>query len=200
MSPAIWIKCALPGVALPSNMTPFELQFGRKPRTSLDSVVPLSEETGHSSGLHNYLERHKQNLREVRLTLEKRYNRRVPARSHANAAISRTSGGVPVEKGCLVLVRESESSTHRDNRRRKLPHDHYKGPWRVTEVLQTGLSAQVTMRGTRYETTHPKCIQCRRDSIPSLTSDPEILIRRRISVFVGPGFEYTVGNGREFVL
>ena len=47
----------------PSNMTPFELLFGRKPRTSLDSLVPLSEETGQRTGLDNFVERRKQNLR-----------------------------------------------------------------------------------------------------------------------------------------
>ena len=44
-------------------MTPFELLFGRKPRTSLDSLVPLSEETGQRTGLDNFVERRKQNLR-----------------------------------------------------------------------------------------------------------------------------------------
>ena len=34
VSPAIWIKRTLPDVSLPSNMTLFELMFGRKPRTS----------------------------------------------------------------------------------------------------------------------------------------------------------------------
>ena len=53
-------------------MPSFGLLFGRKPRTSLDSLVPLSEETGLSAG--------------------------------------------------LVMVCESESSTHRDHSRRKLQH------------------------------------------------------------------------------
>ena len=51
-----------------------------------------------------------------------------------------------------MLVRESESSRHRDNSGRKLQHDHYTGPWIVTEVLQTGLSMQVTMRGRKQRT------------------------------------------------
>ena len=42
ISPALWAKRTLPDVSLPSNMSPFELLFGRKPRTSLDTLVPLS--------------------------------------------------------------------------------------------------------------------------------------------------------------
>ena len=150
--PTIWIKRTLPDVSLPSNMTPFELLFGRKPRTPLDSLVPLSAETEQSGGLDNFVERREQNLREVRLALEKQHNLRVTARARANASISRPSAGVALEKGSLVLVRESESSRHRDNRGRKLKHDHYTGLWRVTEVLQTGLSMQVTMRGRKQRT------------------------------------------------
>ena len=143
---------ALCQMSLPSNMTPFELLFGRKPRTSLDSLVPLSAETEQTDGLDNFEERRKQNLREVRLALEKQHKLRVTARARANASISRPSAGVALKKGSLVLVRESESSRHPDNRGRKLQHDHYTGPWRVTEVLQTGLSMQVTMRGRKQRT------------------------------------------------
>ena len=152
MSPAIWIKRTLPDVSLPSNMTPFELLFGRTPRTSLDSLVPLSAETEQSRGLDNCVERRKQNLREVRLALEKNHNLRVIARSRANASISRPSAGVALEKGSLALVRESESSRHHDSKGRRLQHNHYTGPWRVTGVLQTGLSMQVTMRGRKQRT------------------------------------------------
>ena len=79
-------------------MAPFEEMFGRKPSTSLDSLVLLSKETGQSGGLDNFVERRKQNLREVLLALEKRYNRRVTALAHVNAAISRPSAEVTVEK------------------------------------------------------------------------------------------------------
>ena len=72
VSPAIWTKRTLPDASYPSNMTPFELMFGRKPRTSLDSLVPLSEEAGQSGGLDNALKQRKQGLRGVRLAFEKR--------------------------------------------------------------------------------------------------------------------------------
>ena len=79
-----------------------------------DSLVPLSAETEQSGGLDNFVERCIQNLREVRLALEKQHKLRVTARARANASISRPSAGVALEKGSLVLVRESESSRHRD--------------------------------------------------------------------------------------
>ena len=59
----------------------------------------------------------------------------------------KTLAGDTVEKGSLVLVRESESRPRRDNRGRKLQHDHYTSPSKVTEVWQTGQSVQITMRG-----------------------------------------------------
>ena len=149
VSPAMWIKRTLPDTSLPSTMTPFELLFGRKPRTSLDSLVPLTDEMDQERGLDNFVERRKQNLREVRLALEKRHELRVAARAKANASIERSSAGVGVVKDSLVLVRESESSRHRDYRGRKLQHDLYTGPWKVTGVIQPGLSVEVMMHGRK---------------------------------------------------
>lgn len=51
-----------------------------------------------------------------------------------------------VGKGSLVLVREADSTRHRDKRGRKLQHDLYTGPWTVTEVSQRGLSVQGKMQ------------------------------------------------------
>ena len=152
VSPAIWIKRTLPDMALPSKLTPFELLFGRPPRTSLDSLVPTATEAEGTGGLDNFVERRKQNMREVGLALERRSELKEAARAHENATISRPSAGVSVEQGSLVLVREADSARHRDNRGRKLQHDLYTGPWEVAEVLQTGLSVEVRMRGRRLRT------------------------------------------------
>lgn len=145
VSPALWIKRTLADV---SNPSPFELLFGRKPRTSLDSLVPLTDEV-ENGGLDSFVERRKQNLREVRLYLEKRHDLKVASRARANAAISRPSAGVRAERGNLVLVRESDSNRHREGRGMKLQHEVYTGPWTVTDVLQTGLSVEVQMRGRK---------------------------------------------------
>ena len=88
-------------------------------------------------------------MREVRLALEKRHSYKVAAREKANQSIARSSPGLSVEPGSLVLVRESESSRHRDKRGMKLQHELYTGPWKVGEVLQQGLSVQVTMQGRK---------------------------------------------------
>ena len=149
VSPSIWIKRTLPDTALPSHMTPFELLFGRKPRTTLDSLVPLTYETDTEGGLDNFVERRKQNLREVRLALERRHEFRVAARAKANATIERSSAGVAVGRHSLVLVRETESRRHRDRRGRKLQHDLYTGPWKVTDVIQPGLSVEVSLHGRK---------------------------------------------------
>ena len=149
VSPAIWVKRTLPNLSLPTKMTPFEMLFGRPPRTSLDSLVPLDGETETASGLDNFVERRKQNLREVRLALEQQHSYTVAAREKANQTILRSSPGVSMGQGSLVLVRESESSRHRDRRGMKLQHELYTGPWKVSAVLQQGLSVQVSMRGRR---------------------------------------------------
>ena len=47
VSPALWMKRTLPDTSLPSNMSPFELLFGRPPRTSLHSCTPLRRDGEH---------------------------------------------------------------------------------------------------------------------------------------------------------
>ncbi|CAB1107819.1 unnamed protein product [Ectocarpus sp. CCAP 1310/34] len=69
VSPAMWIKRTLPDTSLPTYMTPFEFLFGRKPRTSLDSLVPLTDEMDQERGVDNFVERRKHNLREVGLVM-----------------------------------------------------------------------------------------------------------------------------------
>ena len=149
VSPACWIKRTLPDPTLPSSMTPFELLFGRSPRTSLDTLVPRLDDTESTRGLENFVERRRQNLREVRLALEKRHETKVVARRRANARISRPSAGVRAETGDLVLVREADSTTYREGLGKKLLHEKWTGPWRVDEVVQRGLSVVVVMQGRK---------------------------------------------------
>lgn len=152
VSPALWIKRTLPDQSLHAKMTPFELLFGRAPRTSLDSLVPVSEGTDGAAGLNNFVERRKQNLREVRAALERRHDLRISARARADAAIQTTSAGVASKKGGLVLVRETDATRFREGRGRKLQHEIYTGPWTVKEVPLTGLSVVVTMQGRKERT------------------------------------------------
>ena len=149
VSPALWMKRTLPDASLPSNMSPFELLFGRPPRTSLDTLVPLSGEAENTRGLDNFVEQRRQNMLEVRQVMERRNELRMEARAKANATILRPSAGVSADRGSLVLVRTPASLRHRDRRGMKLQHDVYTGPWTVVEVLEKGLSVQVEMRGLK---------------------------------------------------
>ena len=199
VSPAIWIKRTLPGVSVPSNMTLFELMFGRKPRTSLDSLMPLSEETRESGGLDNFVEPRKQNLHEVRLALGMRGNQRAAARAHANAIISRPSAGVTVERGSLSCwcanQRAADIATTEG------------GSFSTTTTQPVESDGGIADRPTctsnnaGQKTTHPKCIHCRREAVPPPTSDPETRISQRVcTVCLGPAFQVDIGSGSDFVV
>ena len=56
----------------------------RKPRISLDTLVPQIDATDKSGGLGSFVESRRQNFREVRLALEKRHQSKVNARLKAN--------------------------------------------------------------------------------------------------------------------
>ena len=56
VAPACRIKRSLPDSSLQSKMTAFELLFGRKPQTSLDSLVPLLDGAAQTTSLDNFVE------------------------------------------------------------------------------------------------------------------------------------------------
>lgn len=138
-------------------MSPFEFLFGRRPRTSLDTLVPGAGVTDNTKGLDNFVEQRRQNLLEVRLAMEKRNELRMATRAKANADISRPSAGVTADRGSLVLVRTPASLRHRDRHGMKLQHDLYTGPWTVVEVLERGLSVRVEMKGLRPRSRRVSC-------------------------------------------
>ena len=96
-------------------MTPFELLFGGKPRTSLDPLVPLVDDVTQLRNLDNFVEQRKQNLLEVRKVLERKQAIRVVARERINATKTRSSIGVTAKAGDLVLVREASSTRSRED-------------------------------------------------------------------------------------
>ena len=51
VSLACWIKRTMHDPTLPCNMSPFEILFGRKPRTSLDTLVPQKDDSRGSRGV-----------------------------------------------------------------------------------------------------------------------------------------------------
>ena len=149
VTPTCWIKRAIPDSSLPSKMTAFELLFGRKPRTSLASLVPLLDDATQPGSLDNFLEQRKQSLLEVRKVLERRQAMRVASRERVNATINRSSIGVTVTAGDLVLVREENSTRSREGCGNKLHHEKYTNPWTMKRVLVAGLIVEVELRGRR---------------------------------------------------
>ena len=91
--PACWIKQSMPDPALPGNMSPFEILFGRKPRTSLDTLVPHMDDSEAAEGLDSFIEKRRQVLREVRQVLEKKLQSRIATRERVNAGIAKNIGG-----------------------------------------------------------------------------------------------------------
>ena len=73
---ACWIKRTMPDPALPNHLTPFQLLFGRKPRTQLDALVPQVDGGIDEGGLNNFVERQRQTFREVKNALAVRHESR----------------------------------------------------------------------------------------------------------------------------
>ena len=140
VSPACWVKRTLPDPSLPKNLSPFEMLFGRKPRTSLDSLLPRID-TDMEEGLDNFVETRRQYLREVRLVLEKRHSDRARARQRVNDTIARQSPGSTAAPGDLVLVRESDSNIQRNGLGGKLEHERWTGPWKYAWPADYGLAS-----------------------------------------------------------
>jgi len=146
-SPACWIKRTLPDPSLPKRMSPFEILFGRKPHTPLDTLAPQMDGADTREDLDSFVEQRRQVLCEVKSALVRRHEAKVAAREKENAKIARTSSGVLAQPGNLVLVREAESTLSRRGRGDKLEHERWTGPWEVKRVLQEGLSVEVEMQG-----------------------------------------------------
>ena len=101
-------------------MTSFEFLFSRRPRASLDSLVPLLDDAQQPGNLDNFVEQRKQKLLEARKGLERRHAVRIATCKRANATKTRSSIGVTTKAGNLVLVEEAGSTRNREGCRNKL--------------------------------------------------------------------------------
>ena len=137
VAPARWVERNLPDSSLPSNMTSFELLFSRKPRASLDSLVPLLDDAKQLGNLDNFVEQRNRNLLEVRKGLKQRHDMRVATRKRVNTTKNRSSIGVAVKAGNLVLVEEAGSTHNREGCRNNLHDEKYTDPWTVKRVLRS---------------------------------------------------------------
>ena len=131
------LKRTLPDLWLPSKITSFELLFSRKPRASLDSLVPLLDDAKQPGNLDNFVEQRKHKLVEVRKGLERRHAVRVATRKRVNATKNHSSIGVAVKAGNLDLVEEAGSTRNREGCGNKLHDEKYTTPWTVKQVLRS---------------------------------------------------------------
>ena len=88
-------------------------------------------------------------MQEIHKDLQHRHEQRRLRREHHNAGIRRTSTGIPVKRGNLVLVKEADSALHNDCAHVKMTHDRWTGPWTVTAAITPGICYRVTLQGRR---------------------------------------------------
>ena len=120
-------------------MTSFELLFSRKPRASLDSLVPLFDDAKQPDNLDIIVEQRNRNLLEVRKGLEQRHAVRVATRKRVKATKNRSSIGVTVKAGNLVIliVEEEGTTRNREGCGKKLHAEKYTDPWTGKRVLRS---------------------------------------------------------------
>ena len=94
----------------------------RKPRISLDTLVPQIDVTYRSGELDNFVESRRQNFGEVRLVPVKRHQSKANARLKANNKTTRESAGTVAQTGDLVLVKELNDNVERNGSGGKLEH------------------------------------------------------------------------------
>ena len=112
---ACLIKRIIPDPSLPSAVTPFQLLFGRSPRTTLDVLVPQMDGPETTGGLTNVIDNRRHNIREVAEAPKKIQESREKTRQRRNAKIRRPSSGARSVEGDLVLARESERDPFSEN-------------------------------------------------------------------------------------
>ena len=125
---ACWIKRTTPDPALPSAMTPFQLLFGRSPRTTLDMLIPQMNDTEAIGGLSNFIENCRRNMRDAAVAPREIHDYMEASRQRPNARISRSSPSVNVSGGDLVLARESDSWLFGQGVGPKFVHEKWTGP------------------------------------------------------------------------
>lgn len=72
----------------PASFSLSKVLFGRKPRTTLDTLIPQIDDTKLSKGLFASIGRRKQVLRRVRYVLEKRHSDKVATRQKVNTQVT----------------------------------------------------------------------------------------------------------------
>ena len=137
---ACWVKRTTPDTTLPSAISPFEVLFGRKPRTQLDALTPQVNGEASGQGLVEFVEERKRRLREVYELLRRRNEVKEADRVKHDTKMKKRSVGVEAKVGTQLLVREAENKLYREGVGMSLVHEQWTGPWTVTGIPVPGVS------------------------------------------------------------
>eukprot|EP00903_Cladosiphon_okamuranus_P005335 g5333.t1 len=141
---ATWIHRVTPDTSLPGGVSPFQILFGRPPRSHIDFLVQPLDGTSFGHGLERTVEEQHHMTPEI---LAKRQEVLTKQRERHNARVARESPRAKAQVNDFVLVRETPVSLYRDSLHPKLAHDHFTGPWKVVNVLQERLCFTVQLNG-----------------------------------------------------
>ena len=143
---AAWIHRVTPDPSLPGGASPYQILFGRPPRSHIDFLAQPLDDAAFGQGLERTVEAQHHLTQEI---LAKRQEVLTRQRERHNARIARESPGAKAKVGDWVLVHETAVSLHRDSLHTKLAHDHFTGPWKVVNVLLDRLCFTVQLNGRR---------------------------------------------------
>jgi len=143
---ATWIHRVTPDPALPGGASPYQILFGRPPRSHVDFLAQPLDRVAFGQGLERNVEEQHHLTQEI---LAKRQEVLTRQRERHNAKIARESPGAKTQVGDLVLVRETPVSIYRDSLHPKLAHEHFTGPWNVVNVVLARLCFTVQLNGRR---------------------------------------------------
>eukprot|EP00752_Nemacystus_decipiens_P015644 g13961.t1 len=143
---ATWIHRVTPDPALPGGVSPYQILFGRPPRSHIDLLAQPLDAASFGQGLDRTVEEQHHMTQEI---LAKRQETLTRQRERHNARLARESPGANAQAGDMVLVRETPVSLYRDSLHPKLAHEHFTGPWKVVNVLLSRLCFTVQLNGRR---------------------------------------------------
>ena len=113
-------------------------------RSQIDAVTPELDGSDflQRGGLHNFVAGRKEAWREVtkvRDALLKWHEIRPHQCSPRNAGIQRASDGTKEKRGDLVTVQEADSTLWLEGVHRKLVHEKWTGPWKISAIITPSL-------------------------------------------------------------
>eukprot|EP00752_Nemacystus_decipiens_P009968 g8890.t1 len=143
---ATWIHRVTPDPSLPGGASPYQILFGRAPRSHIDLLAQPLDSASFGHGLDRSVEEQHHMTQDILAKQQEVLNRR---RERHIARITRESPEAKAQMGDLGLVQESPVSFYRDSLHPKLAHEHFTGQTKVINVLPDRLCFTVQMKGRR---------------------------------------------------